>query len=233
MGNIGGGGSTSKTIKGTVYASEDLESRGYNNTAISVMADWLRWVFDFHGYDYEIYEVPYEGAPLDHDAVTCDDQTAPSPSAYAEFTDWVTGTFNGSSAPRVEKDFNLCLTNIDRGEGGDGAVGCAAGKTAVIEGGYDVAQASGESPQRYTSASPKRYKAIRAGIHEVAHCLGVSHDCGHASVSDANETWRVSPMYSSCPENECGYSIPCRPSGYTKKWEHTYCACALENFTIQ
>lgn len=218
-----GGSSTDKTIKGTVYATQALADNGCDYEAIEIMTDYLEYVFDFHGYSYQVYRMHGDYAQLNEQDVECSTKYG----ALNAFNEW------SGNAPREEKDFNLCITNLARGDGDDGSVGCAGtgGNLAVIEGGPDLVWAHGETPQRYTSTD-KPHKVIRAGIHEVGHNLGVSHDYGHASVSDTAEEYRMSPMYQDCPENACGYSIPCKPSGYTEKYENTFCACALENFSI-
>lgn len=220
------GTETEKTIKGTVYASKGLYfGSGAWKEIVKKAADWLEWTYEFHGYSIDIIRVTDQYADIDTEDVEC----SSGYGAKDDFADWV----ESHDVPK-EKDFNLCLCY---GKGDDGTVGCGGGGIpyAAIEKGEDIGQLyiDNVSPHRFTE-STEPHHGIHRCIHEVSHCLGISHDTGHATVDDDKEMWYYSPQWNDDANspNECGYTIPSKPAGYDSGLDMTHCACALTELSI-
>lgn len=218
------GTETEKTIKGTVYASEELY---WNSTdwkgIVQKAADWIQWTYEFHGYSIDITRVTDQYANISTEDVECQDGYG----AQDALEDWI----ESNDVPQA-KDFNLviCYEKAD-----DGTVGCGGGAYAAIEKGKHISQLvqNNVSPHRFADTTDP-YHSIHTCIHEVSHCLGIGHNSGHATVDDDKEMWYYSPQWddAATSPNTCGYEIPSKPAGYGLGLEMTHCACALTQISI-
>lgn len=224
---VEGSGWRSGHIKGTVYSSQAAYDN-VNTAATEAFAEYLGKALDTTDYDYTIYGITSEHPTLDNENVICD-SCADGP--LNEFSDYING-----SPERVEKDFNICLTNADYGvsdcrSGGD-AVGCAytGAKASVAEGADAIANLYGSTPSRYVDAGQTKYEATHTGIHEVGHNLDMSHNDGQV-IEDRYGNITASPLASPNKDtNSCGYS---NLDGSIEKLLIGFTSCEVSNIVVQ
>lgn len=212
-------------IDGNVFVSKEA----YDNVGaapVRVVCDHMDMIFD------QQYTTPYSitGYTTRSELPGLDTQNVKSDGsgAYNAFSNFL---INNSS--KKASTFNLCVTNrpfyYDETDGYAGL----SGSIAVSQGAPNLESLDGQGTQRYYGPS-KTANALRTGVHEIGHNLGMTHDNGMRRNDDidgdGSEEYVQFPMrYTKGSENACGELVESNPNDNPIVLDMYYNWCSIEN----
>lgn len=175
----------------------ELDQRAGRNPERTI-ARYVERAFDRLDIPYRIvYDLPVE---IDAPPVGAGKETA---------LRWWRSALNGARVSDTGVDANLLLTAANGG--GLSAVGGWAGiaPAGTLTDEYELVDACSPSDPQHV---------VYGTLHELAHCLGSSHDIpwGRAWIDHERREFHRTPEFHPAKRNACGEYVPPRPDGYAR-----------------